>query len=70
MKKNTEMQLSSRAPPTQQCWVYSLSDEVSSNQDMETAKVYDLESQQVDPLESLIGFYSVVGRKSMQPEHT
>jgi hypothetical protein len=30
---------------------------------LERAKIYDLESSLVDPLDNLIGFYSVVGKK-------
>ena len=33
---------------------------------MNEAKLTDLESQMVDPLENLIGFYSVIGRRTME----
>lgn len=51
---------SSPAPP--KCWFYSLKLSESMNRSIEQAKVNDLEEQMVDPLENLIGFYSVVGR--------
>ena len=61
-----------RAPtPPPKCWVYSLlkqqnsQQEANVNQNIEQAKLNDLDSQMVDPLDNLIGFYCVVGCKSV-----
>ena len=46
------------------CWIYSLSGGANSvDQDLARAKLFDLEESMVDPLDNLVGFYSVVGRK-------
>lgn len=49
--------------PPPKGWIYCLSDSANLNTDLEQAKLNDLDSLMVDPLENLIGFYAVVGRK-------
>ena len=56
------------SPP--KCWIYGLTQQSDVNQDLERAKIYDLETCLVDPLEYLIGFYSVVGKKLFEEAQT
>lgn len=52
------------SPP--KCWVYSLLDGGElSQQELSRVKLTDLDSQMVDPLDNLIGFYSVVGAQPL-----
>ena len=51
-------------PP--KCWIYSIEDQGEAKSTR--SKLHDLSAFEVDPLDSVIGFYSVVGRKSQQED--
>ena len=47
-------------PP--KCWIYNIHDQEEAKS--RRSKLHDLSVFEVDPLETVIGFYSVVGRRS------
>ena len=51
-------------PP--KCWIYSTQDQEEAKS--KRSKLHDLSVFEVDPLETVIGFYSVVGRRSQTEE--
>ena len=61
----SDVRLNSTAPP--KCWIFSMAEQDDANNNIEEATRDDLTDFAVDPLDNLIGFFSVVGTKPALP---